>query len=553
MISEQDNSGNTLDFNDDFLLDSVEKRAKEGDFVKALRLLNKRNGMYPPNCDASVLAADIYEQLGLFQKALGAWYHFLDTCNEADFAEGYEGLAVVYMNLGNQEMSSYYYRLMLTSSEEWDAPSSDIDFSFDEKPALRIVEDGEEDKAAFEKGVSLFRTGHLDEAKELLLSVSEESEHYPSAAGLGAMCSLMGGDDEAAAAECERGLEKFPDSVQLLTTYVAVLGEQGREEKQREAALRLTSVVPKDDDERYKIAIVFCEAKLDEEAYHALKILHPETGLDRSILYFYGVAAYRSGRLEEAIEAFDLLTTYYPEAGVAAYYLAQMRKQRDGEREPFELEYVNRLPDAEYRELKTALTSLAKTSDAEAGMYADLTETEELFTIAFDVNDGRDHALQLLASEAALRLRDDVFLREVLLDHRAYETVKLYIVGRLTERNEDNSFGTVLLGVYREYFTRKLILNGAKSKTYLKAYYSVYSRYAILGTANADKIFTAAEDVYYAMASANAYELMGETAAVAAVIYREAHLSDGERDLGKIAEAFDAPLATVKKITALIL
>ena len=99
----------TLNLSDDFLLESVENRLQDGDYFGALKILNKRNGMYAPSADAQALAADIYEGLGLWQLAADAWFRFLDTCNEADFGEGYEGLAVAFMNMGNDVQSALYY------------------------------------------------------------------------------------------------------------------------------------------------------------------------------------------------------------------------------------------------------------------------------------------------------------------------------------------------------------------------------------------------------------------------------------------------------------
>ena len=99
----------TLDFSDEFMLEAVENRLQDGNYFGALKMLNKRNEMYAPSADAQALAADIYEGLELWQLAADAWFRFLDTCNEADFGEGYEGLAVAFMNMGNDVQSALYY------------------------------------------------------------------------------------------------------------------------------------------------------------------------------------------------------------------------------------------------------------------------------------------------------------------------------------------------------------------------------------------------------------------------------------------------------------
>ena len=101
-MRRKDDHVKKLDFSDEFLLESVEKRFQEGNYLGALTLLNKRNAMYAPSADAAALAADIYEEMELYPLAADAWFRFLDTCNEADFSEGYEGLAIAFMNMGRE-------------------------------------------------------------------------------------------------------------------------------------------------------------------------------------------------------------------------------------------------------------------------------------------------------------------------------------------------------------------------------------------------------------------------------------------------------------------
>lgn len=541
----------TLDFDDDFLLDCVEKRVEEGNYLQALRLLNKRNGMYQPNCDSALFAAEIYEALGMTQEAIGAWYHFLDTCNEADFAEGYNGLAVNYAALGNDELSTFYLKRTIESAGE-EIDVSALYAEEKEKPKLRLVEDGEEEKQLFAEGVVLFKSGDLSGAKEKFSLIPPQSKDHASAVGLSAMCSLLAGRKKEAEEECERWQEVYSGNVHFLSTYVAVLGQSGKREKQREIASKIARIPVESDDDLFQVALVLCEAKLDEDAYRVLGQLRKTRAYDRNVLYFSAVAACRVGKTEEAIDTLDLLTLLYPRAYVAAFWLSRLRQVRDGEREPFEMEYVNRIPAENYQELKKVLNELSRSPDGRNPFGAS-GEEREVFGLAFDIDEGRDHSLQLLAVEAALHIREDDVLREVLLDPKAYDALKFYIIGRLTERNADDSFGTVILGLYREYFTRKLILKGRGAKTYLKAYFLVYTRFALLGPEVAERIYIAAENTYYALQDIGAEDLMSETESLAAVIYREAHLPEGERDVERIADLFQAPVGRVKEILSLIL
>ena len=99
MKEKDDGSVLQLNLSDEFILNSAESRYDNGDYLGALTMLNKRSRMYEPSADACALYADVYEAMELYGLAADAWFRFLDTCNEADFGEGYEGLAVAFMNM----------------------------------------------------------------------------------------------------------------------------------------------------------------------------------------------------------------------------------------------------------------------------------------------------------------------------------------------------------------------------------------------------------------------------------------------------------------------
>ena len=212
----------TLNLSDDFLLESVENRLQDGDYFGALKILNKRNGMYAPSADAQALAADIYEGLGLWQLAADAWFRFLDTCNEADFGEGYEGLAVAFMNMGNDVQSAlYYHRAFAEEGQLSPEGAAEIGNLFRRatQPQLRLVHaEGAPEPELLSDGLSLLRAGELEKAREKFAEIPRESRDFPSAVGLSAMCTLMLGDEEGAQKECEALLETHPDNIQALTT-----------------------------------------------------------------------------------------------------------------------------------------------------------------------------------------------------------------------------------------------------------------------------------------------------------------------------------------------
>lgn len=139
-------------------------------------------------------------------------------------------------------------------------------------------------------------------------------------------------------------------------------------------------------------------------------------------------------------------------------------------------------------------------------------------------------------------------MREILLDYEADELVKLSMMQSLVERNEDNSFGVVICNFYREFFTHKMEFEGRRPDQFLEAFAQVYSRYAITADENERKLLYAAEDVNYTLVDADAEDLFSEKEALAAAIYREARLSDGEHSIDAVAGLFGANVSTVKAI-----
>ncbi len=532
----------TWNISEEFLIDTAEKRADAGDYFGALAALKRRAELYPPSADAWAVYADVYEGLEIWPLAADAWFRFLDVCNEADFPEGYEGLAVVFMNMGNEFQSAFYYSHAYPEEAEEDGDAfADFIENFEEEgeaPKLRLV--GGDDPEALKEGLDLMREGELDDARKRLLLVEEDSPDYPSAAGLAAMCLLMEGEEKQAEKECEALLEKYPENVQALTTYVAVLGARGEKKRAKEAARRLASVPADGTDDLYRIATALCETGLDEEAFKVLSELKKRLPYDDTVLFFYAVAAYHLGDLDGAVSALETLTALCPAKAVAEYYLERLRLIRDGEEKDLDMTYFYRMPQAEYRKIAGFLLAACKADEEELPSVAASPDLDRCLRIAFDELEGRDEKLQLLAVKVASRLRCDDFLREQLLDYMGSDLVKFAILHEVAVRNENNSFGTVFINLYREFFTHTINIGDRKADAFLDAFADVYSKYGLLGDDNEGKLCGAAEDIYAALEAAGAWRYMDERAALASAIYREARLRGGAQTLKEICEMFDA-------------
>ncbi len=538
-----------LQFDDEFLLDSAQKRFEEGDYFGALTILNKRERMNKPIVDAYEIYADIYETLGLWQLAADAWFRFLDTCSTEEFSDGYEGLAIAFMNMGNEFQSEYYYRRALAEGDDPLPAMLREDEPPSPKPELRVVHaEGVPTSNTEElaEGLALLKSGNLEEAREIFSAVPEESSDYASAAGLSAMCTLMMGEEAEAEKTCEELMQTHPDNVQILTTYCAVLGALEKREEAKEVARRLDGLDVSNTDDLYRIATALCETGLHARAYEKLNLLKERLPYDENVLWFHAVAGYHVQKLDEAIASLETLTTLYPRKAVANWYLEHLRSLRDeGDSEQFTMTYFYRLPESEYRNIAAYLLDSARAD--EEGL-ADDPAFIEAFHLSFDEMEGHDEKLQLLASKVAAKCRADELLREVLLNSEGDEVVKLSILHDLVCRNEDNSYGSVILNIYKELPVHRLEIGSKKSIPFLLAFADVYAKYALLGEESELKICDAGEEIYSALSEGAAWDLFDEREALAAAIYRESRLPNGEHSIDEVCKLFDANELVTKSI-----
>ncbi len=366
------------------------------------------------------------------------------------------------------------------------------------------------------------------------------------------MCTLMLGDEERAEEECKRILELYPDNVQGLTTYVAVLGARNDKKGAQKAAKRLAELSTDSTEDLYRVATALCETGLDELAYEKLSLLKPRLPYDDNVLYFHAVAAYKTDHIEEAIDSLEQLTTIYPRKAVAEHYLTRMRRIRDGEKDKLSVTYYYRMPAAEYRTVANFLLKANTADEEELAQFAALPELNDFFRIAFDEMEGRDEKIQLIAARVAVKCRNDAFVRELLLDSEGEELVKISVLHDLVMRNEENSFGTVVCKLYKEFFTHEIEIGARKRTEFLKAFADVYSKFALLSQESEDKLCDAATDVYETIEEAEAWGYIDDRAELAAVIYREARLKGGERKLAKICRLFNADESRVKEMLGLL-
>ena len=544
-----------IDFGYERLADLADKYYNEGKLFAALKIANKQYALHGGDPDVFVRLADIYESMGLHASALNYWYKFLDVAEEDDLPDIYEGLAVNYLNLGNESASAYYYNQLMDSDDRLsDETKMDIVAAFSKaKPSPfrfvyppRLADYSKE----LEIGSRALKLGDPKRAVEYLSRIERGAKQYAPAKELKAVAHLLTGEVEEAEKDCTELLQDYPDDVRVLATLAAVYLEQGRTEESKALALALYEREQTDGEDLYKVATVCCENGLHRQAYEKFKLLERKMPYDGRMLYFKGVAAYKCGRLDEAERTVDDLCTLYPDAEVAKYYLHALRMQKAGETDetapPVEFTYFYHLPQEVREERCRSLIRIGELSKDEAQLFGLIALHDGYFQWCFDEMDGGDHDLQYLALVTAERIRADEFIREAMLDSEVENVLKIETLRMLYMRNETMRLGLVLYDIYHKIELERIQIGRKRRKRFLESYAKVASKFVALKEVNGKKIKAAAEKLYQALAEYDSLDLVDNTDDCACAIFIAAGLKELGQDVEKIAAVFDADISRVR-------
>lgn len=545
-----------IDLSDDRLISIAADMVDAHNYIGALKMLNKNAEISGNDADSYALYAGIYDDLGLYEECINGWFRFMDVSDYDDMSECYEGLAVAYMNLGDERYSAYYYNKLLSGSPELDREAreqiikdflsveeSPLKFAF--PPKLADCSD------IIQSGVEYMKAGDYESAVKEFSEVDEENEKYVSARNYIAMCKIIGDKADEAEQECLNILKRNPDDVQALTTLAAVRTEREDAEGALEIARKLLTLNPENPDEIYKIATVCCENKLHREAYDLFCRLSGDDGLryDLSVLYFKAVSAYNSNLLDESVNAFDELVTVYPAAVTARYYYDIARKAlKEGKGE--DMGYFYRLP-IEMREssLKT-LAAVARLSRTQIKKLSRELDLEACIYWCFDETDVRsDGELRELAAQVAVQAELDDIVRNLLLDAFLADHTKLGMLTLLAERNEYNEFGLVICNIFKRVNMQALSVGANKRKNFVRAYAKLVAHFSVINDENGDKFALAAEKLYAKLEREDRLSDSKDEHALAAAIYIKSKVREAGISGRKIYEFFDTDEYRVKKIT----
>ena len=106
-----------IDFSRKRLASLADKFYNEGNYLSALRMAYKELSAYVGDGEVFARLSDIYEAMNLQGTAINWWFRFLDVAEEEDLPEIYEGLAVNFLNLGQDSISAFYYNKLIDADD----------------------------------------------------------------------------------------------------------------------------------------------------------------------------------------------------------------------------------------------------------------------------------------------------------------------------------------------------------------------------------------------------------------------------------------------------
>ncbi|MBR2646825.1 MAG: tetratricopeptide repeat protein [Clostridia bacterium] len=554
----KDSKVKKIDFSRKRYGDMADKFYNEGNYLSALRFAHKQLETYGGDGDVYTRLCDIYEGMSLLGSALKWWFRFLDIAEEEDLPDIYEGIAVNFLNLGNESQSAFYYNKLIDADDTLpDETKLDIAeaFSVSKRDKFRFVYPPQlaDYSKEFSLGSRALKAGNCERAIEEFSKIAKGSKEYVSAQEMQAVALLLVGKAEEAESVCVEVLKEHPDNVRIQATLAAVYLEEGRPQDSKEIALLLAAQEQKDADDIYKVATVCCENDLHDEAYKKFCLLDEKMPYDGRMLYFKAVAAYKSGRIHEAERTLDTLCCVYPDAEVAKYYLRAIRDYVNGETDIVpELIYFYHLPQEERENRCRSLIHIGECPKDEAQLFGVIALHDGYFHWCFDEMDGGDHDLQYLALVAASKVRADEFIRDILLDPDVIDVLKIETLRMLLERNEETELGVVLCNIYRRLTLHKIKIGRKKRKRFIEAYAKIASKFVAISDTHGEKIKAAAEELYRALESYQSLDLITSSDDCACAIFMTSGLKELGNNVDTIAAAFDANAAKVKVLTSVV-
>lgn len=197
------------------------------------------------------------------------------------------------------------------------------------------------------QGRRFLKQGQYGKAMEVLEGIPHGHAGAASARNSLALACFLSGQQERALQITSEVLAKEPDNITALCNMARFLHDLGRMKDAGPVLRRLDALEAESDDERYKLAVTFCELQQHERAYRRMHEYNQVGQRDSLSLFYEAVAAYNTGRRAEAVSLLaDVRKIEYPTV-IPDFFLKLVSAAADGAGP--DLPYVYKLPVEEAR------------------------------------------------------------------------------------------------------------------------------------------------------------------------------------------------------------
>lgn len=549
----------SIDLSKERLLDLASYYMEQHNYVGALKLIRKNEEQNGLDDDTYMMYAEVYDDLELSEECINSWFRYLDSAEDPDLAEAYEGLAVSFLHMGEEDYAAYYYDKLLKVTQKMSEEvreeiidcfikNDDSPLKFAYPPEKMDVED------IIDEGLEYIRDNEFKKAVKTFSEVPPAHKKYLQARNHIAMTHILSGDCAKAEKECKRILAQDNSNVQALTTLAAVKNEQDKPDEALEITRELLALNVTDMEDIYKVATVCCENKLHDEAYKLFCKLDESILIkDRGLLFFKAMAAYNSGRGQECTEALDLILTLYPDAVVAAYYRTYVMEHPAEDKDRAELDYYYRLPDDMRKKNIALITLLFRLKESHVKKLQEEVDALACIKWSFEEGDkvGDGTELQTVASICAVKLGYDDYVRELLLDAFLPDEIKSTMLHFLCERNKKDIFSFVYDMGYKVIELDHVKLGNKKRKMFLCAYAMLIGRLGVLDPDSAPDFARECERIYAILKENDKLDLCIDENTLAAAIFLESGMYE-KLNLEKVMDIEDYFGVNYKNLLALL-
>ncbi len=499
-----------------------------------------------------------YLKMELYYQCLDSIFKAYTYCNNEQEYALFGLLGATYYKLSNDELAGYYIQKYIKSKSTYlDDYVHEIINEFIEE--VTSVENNfylayPYDKADFskllEESEEVFSRGNYEEVIDMLKVIPQTSKYYVDALLKIAVCNFLLGNTEKAICDMKIAVIIEPDDVYALCNLISMLYDSEDKEGAKNYLKKLDELDVTDDDELYKVVMLYCElAKHKKAIFYGEKLLKLKP-FDKNILHMLAIAYYNIGDFEKAYNYFKkvfILTGTF----VSSTYLAVCENaiKYKTAREYKKLNYIYDVPKNTRKIITQKLNEIIKDKNYEI-TEENASEFFSLMDYCFESESYNMQASSLTLLSQISSMLVDNYLKNLLLKQGVYDRIKQGIVGHLLDADYIELLSVSVGGTFKKVkMHRPNFKNTDKNSVFFTAYVYAFAK-LVFFEKDLKVLCQTCEDLYEKAKENGITILQKDAKELGAVIYELSNIRKVQKrkEFGKF---FDVNLKKVKQLKLL--